>query len=82
MVDVVELHQGPVARARGETLVVNLLEEGDRCLAAQGGERAVAHRVVQRPELQGAQIDVREWNLRRSLAVHAGGDSPACVTHT
>ena len=81
VVDVLELHQRPVAGTCREALVADLVEESDRRLPPQGRERPVPDRVIQRPEFQSAQIDVRERHLRGSLAVHAGGDSPVCVTH-
>ena len=75
VVHVVEFHQRPVAGAGGEALVPDLIEERDRCLIAQGRKRPVANGIVESPELKGAQIDVRERNVRGPLTVDPGCDA-------
>ena len=75
VVDVVELHQCPVARTRGEAFEADLVEELDRRLPAQGRERSVSDRVVKGPELQGAEVDIRQRDRRRCLAIDAGFDA-------
>ena len=79
--DIVEFHQRPVTGARFESLVADFFEERDRRLPAQSRERSVPDRVVKRPELHRAQVDVRQWDHRGRLAVDAGCDAPVCDAH-
>jgi hypothetical protein len=62
-VDVVELRQGPVARAGVETLELDLVEELDRRLPPQSGEGPVPNRIVEAPKPQYSQIDVLESDV-------------------
>ena len=81
VVDVIELHQRPVPGAGLESLVTDLLEEGDRRLPAQGRESPVSDGVVKSPELQGAEVDIGQWDLWGSLAIDAGCDAPGFDAH-
>ena len=81
VVDVIELHQRPVPGAGLESLVTDLLEEGDRRLPAQGRESPVSDGVVKSPELQGAEVDIGQWDLWGSLAIDAGCDPPGFDAH-
>ena len=81
VVDIFELHQRPVAGAGLESLVADFLEEGDRRLPAQGRESPVSDGVVKSPELQGAEVDIGQWDPWGSLAIDAGCDALGFDAH-